>query len=146
MDSQPMLPIHSHTHKHNGVIKYSQASFQSRRGGQSGRLYETERGAAGCTVGLKDALKMFCQSESWMERFCFGITWRGETQWRDNTVKKKIKTKVLLTGCVLCGAGMTLDATWLHMAWLSVSLCRCVWVCLCVCVFVWVVPVHSSRD
>lgn len=22
-------------------------------------------------------------------------------------------------GCVLCGAGMTLDAAWLHMAWLS---------------------------
>ncbi len=50
-------------------------------------------------------------------------------------MKKKIKTKVLLTGCVLCGAGMTLDATWLHMARLRVSLCKsvCVSLCLCVC-------------
>lgn len=35
------------------------------------------------------------------------------------------ETKVWSTGCALCGAGMTLDAAWLHMAWLSVSLCVC---------------------
>ena len=36
------------------------------------------------------------------------------------------ETKVRSSGCVLWGAGMTLDAAWLHMAWLSVCVCVCV--------------------
>lgn len=54
------------------------------------------------------------------------------------------ETKVRSNGCVLCGAGMTLDAAWLHMAWLRVTACGCVvpvlisqyWVCSVGCV-VW---------
>lgn len=37
-----------------------------------------------------------------------------------------MQKKVQLTRCVLCGADMTLDAAWLHMARLNVRVCVCV--------------------
>ncbi|TNN43774.1 hypothetical protein EYF80_046045 [Liparis tanakae] len=76
MDSQPMLPIHRHAHKHNGAIKYSEASLRGLERGERGAERE---GLCVDTTGPlkknKDATKMSPRSEeSWMERLCFGIT------------------------------------------------------------------------
>jgi len=79
--------------------------FGAWRGGEGGAERE---GLCVDTTGplkKKDATKMSPRSdESWMERFCFGITWREEGRWRDNTVeeeKKKKKQKVRSNGRIV---------------------------------------------
>ena len=90
------LPIHSRTHTSTiAPLNIHKHLFGPGEGDWvGGFMREREReGLWVDTAGPNDALKMSRQSEPWMERFCFGITWRGEEGWRDNTVEKKKKTK-----------------------------------------------------
>lgn len=126
-----MDPIHSRAHKHNRAIKNSQASLQSRRQGLSGCfILERERGAVswqGCTSRCLKDVSSECVMDGDILLWNY-LSRRGEmVGWYRGA---EAETKVLLAGCVLSGAGMTLDAVWLHMAWLSVSECvgcRCPW-------------------
>lgn len=65
----------THAREHNSVIKNSQA--WCRRVGQSRRLTrESDRKRS-----HNDDLKMSGQSASWMEGFCYGITWGRKGWW-----------------------------------------------------------------